>query len=93
MQDRYHIFFGKRRTTISMDNILSELMAFRLGEQPGTKEAHRAVRLWLQDTLPNKVGTGRGRRDASQWARRCLIECVADKKLSAKRNDWIADRA
>jgi hypothetical protein len=85
---RFHITFGKKRTTIMVDTILSEMMAIKLGELPGTAEAHRAVRLWLQDTLVSALGNYEGRNDASQWARRYLIEAIADSKISKKWGDW-----
>ncbi len=85
---RYHIWFGKKRTTITVDTILSEMMAIKLGGLPGTKEAHRAVRLWLQDTLVSTLGNYEGRNDASQWARQYLIRAISDSKISKKWEDW-----
>jgi len=88
MQERFHIFFGKRRTTISVDSILSELMAIKLGAVPESEEAHRLLREWLQKKLPEKLGSSKGRKNASQWARRHMIEEIADKNLSNKWVDW-----
>ena len=48
---RYHITFGNKRTTITVDTILSQMMAIKLGETPDTLEAHGAVREWLQEML------------------------------------------
>ena len=88
MLQRFHITFGKKRTTITVDTILSEMMAIHLHQKPGTEEANRAVRLWLQDTLVSYLGDFEGRNDASQHARRHLIEAIADSKISKKWVDW-----
>ena len=88
MLQRFHITFGKKRTTITVDTILSEMMDIRLHQKPGTEEAHRAVRLWLQDILVSHLGNYEGRNDASQYARRHLIEAIADSKISKKWVDW-----
>ncbi|HEY8272422.1 MAG TPA: hypothetical protein VIG33_16135 [Pseudobdellovibrionaceae bacterium] len=88
MQDVFHINFGKKRTTLTVDSILSELMAIKLGVEPGSEDAHSAVRQWLQKTVPEKLGTGRGRKNASQWTRRYLIEEIADRKISTAWTDW-----
>ena len=88
MLQRIHITFGKKRTTITVDTILSEMMAIHLHQKPGTEEANRAVRLWLQDTLVSHLGDFEGRNDASQHARRHLIEATADSKISKKWVDW-----
>jgi len=89
MHTRYHITFGEKRNTISVDNILSEMMAIKLKRVPGTAEAHQVVRLWLQDTLVSRLGDYEGRNDASQYARKCLIEKIADKKISREWEDWL----
>ena len=47
------------------------------------------VREWLQDTIISNLGEQPGRKNATQWARRYLIEAIADKRLAGKRNDWI----
>ncbi len=90
---RYHITFGKKRTTITVDTILSEMLAIKLHQTPGTKDAHQAVRLWLQDTLVSRLGDYGGRNDASQWTRRCLIEAIADTKVSKKWEEWLVNHS
>ena len=47
----YHITLGDHRTTVSIDDTLSELLALKLGHDPDAPEAHGAVRQWLQDRL------------------------------------------
>ena len=88
MLQRFHITFGEKRTTITVDTILSEMMAIHLRQKPGTEEAHRAVRLWLQDTLVSNLGSYEGRNNASQYARRYLIEAIADNEISKKWVNW-----
>ncbi len=88
MQERFHILFGKKRTTISVDSILSEMMAIKLGVEPESEKAHQLLRKWLQEKLPENLGTNKGRKNASQWARRHMIEEIADKKLSERWVDW-----
>jgi hypothetical protein len=45
---RYHIQLNSHRTSVSLDKIVSDLIAIKLNERPGTKEAHSAVRRQLE---------------------------------------------
>ena len=91
-QTRIHVRFGDQRSTVSVDTVLFELLALRLGHQPDDAGALPAVRTWLQERLPDKVGT-RGRfKRASQGARVLLVEAIADRMLSQQRDDWIVCR-
>lgn len=53
MYSIFHIYVkkgrGKRRTSISIETILTDLFAIKLGYEPGSREAHSAIRLWLQE--------------------------------------------
>lgn len=89
LQTKFHVRFDGNRTTISVDTVLFELMALRLGVQPDDERAHGVVAEWLQDTVVSKLGDRSGRKDASQWARRYLIEEIVDTRL---RKQWIAWR-
>ena len=89
-QTKFHITYTDRRTTISVDTILSELMAIRLKQTPGTAEAHNAVRGWLQSTLIERLGEYSGGR-SSQFAREYLILAIADKRLVDTWRDWQLD--
>lgn len=40
---------GLRRTTVSIESIIAELFALRLGHSLDTAEGHTAVREWLQE--------------------------------------------
>ena len=87
---RVHIQFGEHRTTVSLDKMLSALLAIKLGQVPESSDGKRAVREWLQARLPAKVGTGRGLgKRASQYARQMMIEAIADTKISQAYGDWL----
>ena len=89
-QIRVHINFAGQRSTVSIDRVLFELQALKLGHQPDHSSALPAVRAWLQERLPAKVGETGGRlKQASQGARVLLVESIADKKLSTRRDDWL----
>lgn len=81
--------FGGKRTTISVDIILSELLAIKLGCIPDDDDAHGTVREWLQETLVAHLGDDDARKSASQFARKYLIEEITDKSLSKKRTLWL----
>lgn len=87
-QEKFHITFGKKRTTITVDIILSNLMAIKLGLPPASDDAKLMVKEWLQATLTDKLGTDASRKNASQWARKYLIEEVSDKKLLSSLHDY-----
>ena len=85
---KFHITFGTARTTITVDSLLFEMMALRLKVPPDDEQAHSTVQEWLQDTLISKLGNQPGRKNASQWARRYLIEEIADRRLHTRWVDW-----
>ena len=87
-----HVRFGEQRSTVSVDTVLFELLALQLGHQPDDAGALPAVRAWLQERLPAKVGTTGRYKRASQGARVLLVEAIADKMLSQQRDDWIVAR-
>lgn len=88
-QDRYHIHFKGRRTTITMDIIISQLLAVKLGLLLDTPEAHAGVRGWLEATLHDKLGENvPGGSRISQYARGYAIEALADKALMGQVLEW-----
>jgi len=48
---RYHLTTFKKRTTISMDTIISELIAIKLGFNFASKDTHTAVRKQLEKLI------------------------------------------
>ena len=88
-QTRYHIQFNNRRTTITVDSIISELLAVKLGMSPDDPDAHSTVRDWLEKTLHDKLGENvPGGNRISQYARAYAVEALANKKLMTKVWDW-----
>ena len=88
-QDRYHINFKDRRTTITVDRIISELLAIKMEVQPDDPEAHSILRTWFEELLHEKLGENvPGGNRISQDARQYAIETLADKKLMSKVWDW-----
>ncbi|MFH0920157.1 MAG: hypothetical protein V1913_07325 [Fibrobacterota bacterium] len=83
---RYHVYLGKRRTTISISKMLSEVLSLKLKAYPGTREAHMAVSTWLQEQLIKSNDPGRIR--TSQWLAGEAILEIADDKLRKAWFDW-----
>lgn len=90
-QDIYHVQLGKRRTTVSLDQIISILLSLKLDLDPGTEDAHAAVRAYLQEKLDKNNDPGRSR--VSQWLREEVLLDLLDKKLSAKYEKWFDEKA
>jgi len=76
-----HIRFGDKRTSISVDDVLFDLLALKLKVQPSDPEAFGRVRQWLQVRLVEELGDSPERKNASQWARRLMVLAVADRRL------------
>lgn len=79
MKPRYHVQLGSKRTTVTLDQLLSDLLALKLGFQPNTPEAHAAVRAWLQNALDR--GNDPGRCMTSQWLTKAAIMEIAESEL------------
>lgn len=77
---RFHLQANGRRTTISIDFFLAELLALKLGEEPSTPQAHRRVRVWLQ----TKADEFAGFRELNRILMRHAILAISDKMLSAR---------
>ncbi len=86
MKPRYHVYVGERRTTVSLDAALEALLVLRLGKQPGTRAAHRAVQRWLQAQLDEHDDPGR--LQVSQWLQSQVIFEIADASLDQQYTDW-----
>lgn len=88
-QQRYHIQFQGRRTTVTVDKIISELLAVKLGVLPDDPGAHALVRGWLEETLHDKLGENvPGGNRISQYARMYAIEALARPGLMGKVWEW-----
>ena len=88
-QDRYHIRFKGRRTTVTLDRILSNLIAAEFGVMPDRTDYHSTVQQWLQATLTDKLGQNvPGGNSISQYARLYAIEFIAKRDLMDRVIDW-----
>ena len=79
---RYHLALTQGRTTISMDKIVSDLMAIKLGEYPDTPEAKKAVRNQLQSFINHDLGRDGWRLSA--YVKEKAVLFVSDNMLSEK---------
>ena len=83
---RYHLTLGPKRTTVSLDNMVSDLLAIRLGSVPQSPQAHGAVRTWLQQRLDRDNDPGRFR--VSQWLTDQALLFLVNNQLSEAYLDW-----
>jgi hypothetical protein len=58
-QDRYHVLLGKKSTTVTVDTIISDLLALKLGHDPKTEDARAAVRDYLQESSTTRTTPAR----------------------------------
>jgi hypothetical protein len=84
---RYHVTLGKKRTTVSLDNMLSILLSLQLDQQPKTPQAHTAVRQWLQARLDEANDPGRSR--TSQWLNSEVVQALITPELEKRYSHWI----
>ena len=85
-QEIFHVRLGKRRTTISVDKIVSTLLALHLDAEPGTIQAHAAVRAYFQSKLDESSDPGR--HYVTAWLREQALFDVLDNGLSKKYWAW-----
>jgi hypothetical protein len=85
----YNLSLGQKRTTVSLDTMLADLLAIRLGSRPQSPQAHGAVRAWLQQQLDQTNDPGRVR--VSQWLRDQALLFLVDKHLSNTYLDWLLE--
>jgi len=84
--NRYHIQRDDSRTTVTLDSTICELLALKLGIFPDTKDSHKEVRQWLQNTCDKEKNSPTS--NLSQWLKRKAILHIADNKLLTKHNEW-----
>ena len=77
---RYHIQLNSHRTSVSIDTIISDLIAIKLNETPGTKEAHSAVRKQLESFVAHDLG--RSGNNLGRYITEQAILYISDKMLS-----------
>ena len=88
-QRRIGIKTDRGRTTISVDNILFNLMSLKLGFSPCDKKAEYEIRNWLEELLiPHQEVQLRGKTSKlSQYARVLICREIADKYLLERLNN------
>ena len=84
--NRYHIQRNDTRTTVTLDSTICELLALKLGIFPDTKDSHKEVRQWLQNTCDKQANYRMS--NLSQWLKRKAILHIADNSLLTKHNEW-----
>lgn len=85
---RYHVTIAEARTTVTLPQVVAELLALKRGALPKTPEGHAAARTWLQQEIDRDPGAVRFRR-ASQRLTQQAILAVAAPGLVSKRDDWM----
>lgn len=84
---RYHVQLNSHRTTISLDKILSELMAIKLHEKPGTPLAHAVVRQKIDEFIDRD--RGRPGYGLARYVSEQAVLFVADNNLSERYGDYL----
>ena len=95
---RYHINTPKRRTTITLDKIVSDLIAIKLKIEPCSPDTHSAVRKQLEEILlpyhdPKSRTYDPSRADykPSELVTRLAVLWLVDKRLSDKYEEYLAE--
>lgn len=86
---RYHVTHNGRRTTVSVDTIISEHLALHLGEAPDSGSAHATVRLWLQSRIDNAPAPKH--INLSRWLLREAVTVIAAQHLRDAQEKWQTD--
>jgi hypothetical protein len=84
---RFHVRLGGKRTTVTLDSPIPELLALSLKAEPHTPVATTAIQQWLQHELDADEDPGRVR--VSQWPRGRAIFHLLDKSVSRRYKAWL----
>lgn len=85
---RYHVIVHSARTTVTLATVLEELLSLKLGTEPGSPEAHTAVRQWLQREIEKDPGAVRHGRASQRLAHQAIL-FIAAPGLVGKRDEWM----
>ncbi len=85
---RYHIQL-RRRTTVSMDKIVSDLLSIKLKTIPGTPEAHQAISKKLDEFIAHD--RDRGGELISHYINKHALLFLVDNMLSEQYWDYYWD--
>lgn len=86
----FHITVNGRRTSFSLDNYLSDLLAIRLDREPRTQAAHKVIRKYLTTALRNDVAFD-PELPLSRQARHKAIRAISDETLVEKYTQWFLE--
>ena len=84
---RYHVRIGIKRTTVTLDSPIPELLALSFKVEPNAAAATTAIQKWLQEKLDEEDDPGRIR--VSQWLRGKAIFHLLDKNISRRYFAWL----
>jgi len=79
---RFNVYLGEYRTTVSVVDVLVDLLSIKLCRETGTNESKFVVNDWIQNLLYEDNDPYRQR--LSQFIQRKIIMEIADKKLIRK---------
>jgi len=83
---RYHIRLHSHRTTISLDKIISDLLAIKLGVEPKSPHAHYIVQQQLQKYMERD---SKRRFQITRFIKDEVILNLVDKMLSDNYIDYL----
>lgn len=86
---RYYLTLGDKRTTVSLDTLLADLLAIRLGVCPQSPQARRGVHAWLQQQLDQTNDPDRVR--ISRYLTHEALLFLVDEQLSETYLDWLLE--
>ena len=81
------MFLGERRTTVSLDAVITFFLELKLGEKPSTPEAKRAVNQWLQERLDESGDSERVL--VSHWLKREALLFLVNPELIKRCWRWV----
>jgi hypothetical protein len=84
---RFHVRLGGKRTTVTLDSPIPELLALSLKVELHTPLATTAIQQWLQEKLDADGDPGRIR--VSQWLRGRAIFHLLDKNIAKRYTIWL----
>ena len=76
---RFNVYLGECRTTVSVVDVLVDLLSIKLCRETGTNESKSIVNNWIQNLLYEDNDPYRQR--LSQFIQRKIIMEIADKKI------------
>lgn len=77
---------GDKRTTVTIGDMIVDLLSIKLNTTPGTKEAKNAVRHWFQSQLDEAENPGMDY--VSRWLHDQTLKYLVEKDLIEKYWAW-----